>query len=110
MRMTYALMCFLALSIFPAKAQETPSNETPSQEAPKQGAPKQEGNTATAPKQGHPKYEINASYTYRRFTEPSSQILNMNGWGIAGVYRWISWVGAEIAFSGTYGQTYPTNA
>lgn len=108
MKMTLALLWFLALSILPTVAQENPKNETPIQETPKQEAPKKEAQAA--PKQSLPKYEINASYTYRRFTEENSQVLNMNGWTLAGVYRWRSWLNAEVSFSGAYGRTIPTNA
>lgn len=110
MKRTCGLICFLALAISPVIAQETPKTETPSQEAPKQEAPKQSTPSAPAPKQSIPKYEINASYTYRRFTEENSHVLNMNGWTAAGVYRWKTWLNAEVAFSGTYGRTYPIGA
>jgi hypothetical protein len=110
MKMTFALLCFLALSISPTIAQETPKNETPSEEAPKQEAPKPATASVATPKKSVLKYEVNASYTYRRFTEESSQVLNMNGWTLSGVYKWKSWVNAEVAFSGAYGRTFPTNA
>jgi hypothetical protein len=110
MKRTFGLLCFLALFISPVVAQETPKDETPSQEAPKQEAPKQEASGAEVAKQSIPKYEINVSYTYRRFTEENSQVLNMNGWGFSGVRRWRSFLNAEVAFSGAYGRTYPTNA
>lgn len=109
MKMTFALLCFLALSISAVVAQETPKNETPIQETPKQEPPKQEA-PAAAPKPKILKYEINASYTYRRFTEENTQVLSMNGWTLAGVYRWKSLLNAEVSLSGAYGRTSPTNA
>jgi len=108
MRNAFGLVCFLALSISPAIAQETPQPETPSQEAPKQEAPKKEAPAAVAPRQKDHKYEINAVYVFRRFTEQNSSHLDMNGWDASGIWRWKSWVNAEVELSGTYGRTSPS--
>jgi Outer membrane protein beta-barrel domain len=72
MKRLFVLLGFLALSIVPARAQQTPS------------------------------IELSGGYTVRVYNPPSASHIIMNGWYASGDYNFFPWLGAAAEVSGAY--------